>query len=161
MTVFKSSRPFWKRFIQQAVVISGLFVVQPGALLLTGKTDFDIRWLLILLILLVSFLFDHVNKVNIESISFDTDDGQIVLEFFSLFTKNKKVTVPFEKLSLTCYHEGKQSELFIHGFSSSPVVLDGKWRGFTNEQIAGMQTLIWSLNLPIETKGSQLSVRNY
>jgi hypothetical protein len=145
----------------QAVVISALFVVLLAVLLLTGKTDFDLRWILILLILLVSFLVDHLNKENIESVSFDADHSQLLIGFFSLFRKNKKVTVPFEKLSFTSCHKGKQSLLFIHGLCSTSVVLDRKFRGFTNEQIAEMQTLIWSLNLPIETKDSQLSFRNY
>lgn len=161
MTVFKPKRSFWKRFILQAAVISALFAVLLAILLLTGKTDFDLRWILILLILLVSFLVDHLNKENIESVSFDADHGQLLIVFFSLFRKNKNVTVPFEKLSFTSCHKRKQSTLFIHGFSSTSVVLDRKFRGFTNEQIAEMQTLIWSLNLPIETKDSQLSFRNY
>lgn len=141
--------------------ISALFVILLGTLLLTGKADFDLHWLLILLILLISFLIDQLNKVNIESVSFDADHGQLLIEFFSLFYKNKKLTASFEKLSFNCYHEGKQSTLFIHGYSSTPVSLDRKFRGFTNEQIAEMQTLIWSLNLPIETKDSQLSFLNY
>jgi hypothetical protein len=142
-------------------MICALFTGLLGTLLLTGKTDFDLRWILILLILLVSFWIDHLNKVNIELVCFDADHRQLLVELFSLFGKNKKVTVPFERLSFKCYQDGKQSALFIHGFSSTPLVLDRKFRGFTNGQIAEMQTLIWSLNLPIETKDSQLSFRNY
>ena len=141
-------------------IISALFALLVGSLLLTGKTDFDLRWSLVLLLLLVSFFIDHLNKVNIESVSFDADHRQLVVEYFSLFKKNEIVAVPFEKISFVCYHKGNQSTLFIDGFSKSSFILDRKFLGFTKQQIAEMEALVWSLNLPIETKDDRLSFRN-
>jgi hypothetical protein len=161
MTVFQPYRPFWKRLVLQAAVMSIFFAILLGALLIAGKTDFDWQWTWILLILLGSLLMDHLNKENIKSVSFDANRQQLLIEYFALFKNGRTVAVPFDKLSFKCFHQRKQSTLFIYGFTNAPIVLDLKFRGFSNEQINHMQTHIWSLHLPIETKADGLSFRNY
>jgi hypothetical protein len=127
----------------------------------TRKAESDWRYILLMLVLLTALFVDQLLKKPVECLTFDTDRSVAVLERFSLFGSNHKAVLSFDRISFRCITQKRRFLLVIFGFPEGPTILDSKYDGFSAGQINDMNTLIWSLDLPIETVGKQISIQNH
>jgi hypothetical protein len=127
----------------------------------TRNVESDWRYLLLMLTLVTALFIDQLLKKPVECLTFDTDRSAAVLERFSLFGSNHKAVLSFDRISFRCIVKKRRCLLVIYGFPQGPAILDSKYDGFSAAQINDMNTLIWSLDLPVKTEGEQISIQNH